>query len=237
MDYKAYLEGIFTEYTVSNELKFNYNGTDTHVLIKNRGGGANYLDSQILPIQLLIYTYDVAEVTNTLKTFAKTYSGTVFVQDLEYVRQFYETPVVISSGQGGGANSYSMVSLLGNLIISTNLSDIKTVTIDGFEYFTTQRNLSYKTTYDSQALASGIADTDIITSMNTFTCNLENKNNVLCNKVSAIRQGLIDNNTDFTIVLTFTDNDRTETYTMKLASATINSVNSNSPILSLEFAG
>ena len=55
MDYKTYLESKLTEYTISNELKFNYNGTDTHVVIKNRGGGQNFLDSQILPIQLLVF--------------------------------------------------------------------------------------------------------------------------------------------------------------------------------------
>lgn len=237
MDYKTYLESKLTEYAISNELKFNYNGTDTHVVIKNRGGGQNFLDSQILPIQLLVYTYDVEDVIDTLNDFVKDNSGTRFVQDLEYIRQYYETPVVISSGQGGGANHYSQVSLLGQLIISTNISDIKTVEIDGTEYFTTQRTLSYITGTDTQASQGGIGETDITQSMNKFVCSLENKNNDLCNNVSAIRQGHVSNNKDFTIKLTFTDNDREESYTMKLTSATINSDNSTSPVLSLEFMG
>lgn len=235
MDYKTYLEEILTEYTISDELKFAYNGTDTHVLIKNRGGGANYLDSQILPIQLLIHTTDVEEVINTIKTFAMTYSGTVFVQNLEYVRQFYETPVIITNGQGGGPNHYSQISLLGTLIISTNLSDIKTVEIDGNEYFTTTRNLSYSTIPDTQSSSGGIGETDIVNGMNKFVCTLENKNNPLCNKIRAVRRGNVDVNTTFTIKLTYTDNDFVETYTMKLASATVNSENLKSPVLSLEF--
>ena len=237
MDYKTYLESKLTEYTISNELKFNYNGTDTHVLIKQRGGGYNYRDSQILPIQLLVFTYDVEEVIDTLNDFVKDYSGTRFVQDLEYVRQYYETPVVISNGQTGGNNHYSQVSLLGQLNVSSNISDIKTVTIDGTEYFTTKRTLNYVTAIDTQSSGGGIGETDILNGMNKFVCELENKNNDLCTRVSAIRQGYVDANTEFTIELTFTDNDRTETYTMKLASATVNSDNSTSPVLALEFMG
>ena len=235
MDYKTYLETKLTKYTVSNELKFDYNGVDTHVLIKNRGGGQNFLDSQILPIQLLVYTFDVEEVIDTLNDFVKENSGTRFTQNLEYVRQYYETPVVISSGQGGGANHYSMVSLLGQLIVSNNISDIKKVEIDSEEYFTTQRNLSYVTIYDTQAGNGKIGDTDVISSMNKFVCSMENKNNALSIKVSAIRQGNIDNNNTFEIKLTYTDNDRVEIYNMKLTSATLISDNATSPILNLEF--
>ena len=237
MDYKTYLESKLTEYTISNELKFNYTGTDTHVLIKQRGGGYNYGDSQILPIQLLVFTYDVEEVVNTLNNFVKDYSGTRFVQELEYVRQYYETPVVISSGQSGGNNHYSQVSLLGQLHVSTNISDIKTVEIDGTEYFTTLRTMSYVTIVDTQSSQGEIGETDVINGMNKFVCNLENKNNALCVKVANIRQGNIDANSEFAIKLTYTDNDRIETYTMKLASATINSDNSTSPVLALEFMG
>lgn len=237
MDYKSYLESKLTNYTISNELKFNYNGTDTHVLIKQRGGGFNYQDSQILPIQLLVFTYDVEEVIDTLNDFIKDNSATRFVQDLEYVRQYYETPVVISNGQGGGSNHYSQVSLLGTLNVSSNISDIKTVEIDGIKYFTTKRTISYVTVVDTQSNQGQIGETDIKNGMNKFVCELENKNNELCSNVSAIRQGYKNVNTNFTIKLTFTDNDRTETYIMKLASATINSDNSTSPVLALEFMG
>ena len=237
MDFKSYIEGIFTDYTVSDELKYNYAGEGTHILIKFLGGGGNFKDSQVIPVQLLAYTKDPEGVSSTLRDFAKTYSGTMFNEDLEWVRQFYDTPVVLTSGQGGGIYHYSQVSLLGTLIVSTNISDIKKVEIDGEEYFTTSRKISYVAKTETEPTGNNrIGETDVISSLIEFQCTMENKANAVSSKIRAIREGNISGNTTFEIKLTMTDNDYVETYSMKLTSHTIDSSNATSPVLALTFA-
>ena len=240
MDYKSYLEDIFTDYTISDEVKFNYNGTDTHILIKSRGGGLNWPTSQYIPIQLLAYTLDPDGVKETLDAFAQTYSGTSFYQELEYVRQSYETAVVLSSGQGGGPNHYSMVSVLGALFISTNTSDIKTIKIDGNEIFTVQRKLSYTSTPNSQADSTlddniRLNKTNLTSALLQLNITCENKNNYLSNQCSALRQGLIQTDKEYTVTLEFSDNNKIETYTMKIDSHTLTSANNSNPNLAVNF--
>lgn len=235
MNYLSYLQSIFTAYTVIEETDLNYDG-DTVIVLKYLGGGQQYQDSTIQPIQIIAYTNNVKTMYDYLSSFSSTYSNTQFTQDLEYVRQSFSTPVVLNKLQGIGDNWNSEILLNGTLVISTNLSDIKTVKIDGYEYFTTQRDLVYNTLQDSQPNDDDyIAQTDIKGSLLQFTVSMENKNNNICKKARRIRQGTLDSNTDFTIVLTFTDNDVTETYTMKLHSFTLSSNNAGSPIITMSF--
>ena len=235
MDYKAYLESYFTSYTVSEEANFNYTG-GTILIVKYLGGGQNYVDSVIQPVQIVAHTDDVKTTLSALATFAQTNSGTFLIEDNEYIRQLYSTPVVLSTFNPGHQNYASQVILNGTLIISDNIADIKTVKIDDFEYFTTKRDLVYQTLQDTQVNAADyIADTDIKGAMLQFIVSMENKNNDICNKVSRIRQGQLDSNTEFDIDLTFSNNDTVETYPMKLHSATISSDTALSPIITMTF--
>jgi hypothetical protein len=235
MDFKAYLEDYFTGYEVTNELNYNYEGDETVFVIKNIGGGQNYLDSVIQPIQILAYTYDVDAAKALLGTFAQTKSGTMFVQNNEYIRQSYSTSFVIGDFASSGANHYSQVVISGTLIVSTNLSDIIKVEIDGFEYFTTGRDISYVTVEDTQPDDNRIGTTNIKQAIVTFICSMENKNNDVCNKISRLRQGKLDIDNAFIIKLTFSDNNRTETYTMKHHNSALKSTNSLSPVTVLTF--
>ena len=235
MDYGAYLEEYFTGYTVSNELNFQYGGSGTIFVYKYLGGGQNYNDSIIQPVQIICHTDDVASAKTLLATFAQVKTGTGFWEDLEYIKQSYSTPMVLSSYNGMGQNHTAQLSILGTLIISSNISDIKTVEIDGFEYFTTLRKLSYKTQLDTQPDSDRLGATNNQIGMLEFIISMENKNNDVCNKARRIREGNLDINNEFSIKLTFTDNDYEETYTMKLTSFTTDSSNNLSPVITMTF--
>jgi len=235
MDYKAYLEEYFVGYDVLNELKLNYDGEDIVFIVKNLGGGQNYLDSVIQPVQIVAHGKDVDTAKTLLATFAQVKSGTMFVQNNEYIRQNYSTPFVIGDNQNSGPNHYSQVVISGTLIVSTNLSDIIKVEIDGFEYFTTGRDISYVTVEDTQPDDNRIGTTNIKQAIVTFICSMENKNNDVCNKISRLRQGKLDIDNSFIIKLTFSDNNRTETYTMKHSSSGVDSTNTLSPVTVFTF--
>ena len=236
MDYVAYLEEYFTGFTVTSELNFQYGGSGTVFVVKNLGGGQNYLDSLIQPVQIVAHTDDVDAAYTLLSTFAQTKSGTFFIQDLEYIRQAYSTPMVLSSFNGMSPNHTSQIIVNGTLIVSTNLSDISKVEIDDFEYFTVNRKLAYVTKEDTQPDTDRLSDTNISVGMLSFQVSMEHKDNDVCVKARRIREGNLSVDNSFTIKLTFSDNDYVETYTMKLTSYTIDSNNSLSPVVVMTFA-
>jgi hypothetical protein len=236
MNYLSYLQSIFSSYTVTEEANYNYSGEDTVIVIKYLGGGANYQGSKIQPVQITFYTIDVQTTMNLAKTFAQNYTNISFSDDLEYVSQYYSTPTVLTQFGAQGSNAVSQIIINGNLIISSNVSEIKKVTIDGYEYETTIRKLNYTTLEDSQPKnAIFINKTNIRGSILQFTCAMINRNNDLGTKARRIRLGILDRDTDFTIKLTYSDNDYEETYTMKLHSYSLDSENQRLPVTAFTF--
>jgi hypothetical protein len=236
MNYLSYLQSIFSSYTVTEESNFNYNGEDTVIVVKYLGGGANYIDSKIQPVQISFYTPDIPAAKTLADSFAKTYTNVSFWDDLEYVMQYYSTPVVLTQFQAVGNNANNQIIINGTLIISENVSEIKSVSIDGYSYETTTRKLSYVTTQDSQRKDSEKLNvTNIQRGIIQFNCSMINRNNNICTKARRVRTGVLSIDTTFTIVLTYSDNDITETYSMKLSDYVLDSNNGALPIISLTF--
>lgn len=235
MDYKAYIQEKFPDYTVTEELNLKYTGT-TIIVINYLGGGTYFSGSAVQPVQLSVKTENLDEARAALKSFAETYSNIPVIQDNEFIRQSYSTSLVISKMNQVAVSYSHQIIVNGILIVSSNISDIKTVSIDGIEYATTQRDLQYSTVQNNERKGDDYYTTTKITKpLLQFVCSLENKNNQLCTKVGRIRQGTLDNNETFAIILTFTDNDRTESYTMRLANSSFNSSNTTIPSLTLTF--
>lgn len=236
MNYLNYLKSIFSGYTVTEESNYNYNGEDTAIIIKYLGGGTNYLDSQIQPIQIAIYSPDIPSAKTLADSFAKNYTNTSFWNDLEYVMQYYSTPTVLSQYQNSGLYPVNHIIINGTLIISSNVSEIKKVKIDGFEYETTVRKLSYTTLEDSQPKnTSYLNTTNIKGSVLQFTCTMINRNNDICTKARRIRQGTLNKDNAFIILLTYSDNEIEETYSMKLHSYSLDSENTKLPVIAFTF--
>lgn len=234
MNYLNYIKALFPDYQVTDELNFEYGGK-TAIVIKYLTG-SNYRESIIQPIQLSIYTTDVATVKSAFDVWTKQYNNTNYLDGFDYVQQFYSTPMVLSTFSPLQDNYTSQILVSGTLIISENVSQIKTVEIDGHVYETADRHLHYVTTPDTQP-KDGVSlnETYIKSAFVKFTCSKVNKGDVLGQKLRNMRLGNLNKNTTFTIKLTFTDNDTVEQYTMRLDSQTLNDVNSALPTLSLSF--
>lgn len=237
MNYKNYLEGLsyFTDYEITDEVNYQYNGEGNAIVLKYLSG-TNYRDSKVLPIQLAIYTTDVAATKQTLDTFTNTLNNSPFYDNTDYVQQIYSTPLLLTPFDPAGNNYIHQFIISATLLISSNVSEIKQVFIDGVEYETTTRSLVYASQVDNQRVSTSHLNTTNITYGSLqFSCQMINKNNTISNKLRLIRTNNYDIDTTFTIKLVYSDNNAEETYTMKLSNMTINSENQGLPILSLQF--
>lgn len=236
MSFLNHLQGLLgDDVIVTEELNFNYSGSGMMVVIKYLSG-SNFRQSTIQPIQLIVYTDDAPAAKSLLDTFTKTYNNVSYLDGLDYVQQIYSTPSVLSNFQPVGANFTQQLVINGVLVISSNVSEIKEVKIDGEVYETSSRIVSYVANVDNQRRSGEfINKTNIRNGMVKFNCTMVNNANTLSQKIRSIRTGAIDIDNSFTIWLKYSDNDVVEQYTMKLDSSTINSENQSLPILSLSF--
>lgn len=236
MNYLDYLKLKLPSATITEEVNYVYEGSGLAIQIKYLIG-QNYKESIWQPIQLSVYTDDLPTTKALLETFTKAYNNTVMDDDsLDYIMQFYTTPMLLQAMNPMNNNFISQYIVSGTLLISQNISEIKTVKIDGYEVETATRIISYVTRPNNQRTSSGYLNTSTIENgMVKFTCSMINKNNMACGKARRIRKGLLDINTPFTIELTFSDNDEIETYTMKLDNMSLNSENATLPSITLSF--
>ncbi|NCD15074.1 MAG: hypothetical protein EOL92_07565 [Bacteroidia bacterium] len=236
MSYLSHLQSILgNQATVTEELAYQYSGEGILVIVKYLSG-TNYRDSVVQPIQLAIYTDDVPTTRTLFESFAKTYNNTPYTDGLDYIQQIYSTPMVLSTFQPTGTNFTSQLIVSGTLIISSNVSDIKSVTIDGVAYETTSRVLTYVAMPNNKRDSTAkLNKTKITMASLKFNCTLINKSNTLNTKIRNLRTGALDIDTTFTVALEFNDGPVTETYIMRLDSYTVNSENQILPTLSLSF--
>lgn len=237
MNYKTYLEGLsyFSGYTITDELNYQYNGSGNALIIKYLNG-TNYKDSKVQPIQLAVYTNDLVATKATLDTFTSEKNNAPFYDNTDYVQQIYSTPLLLTPFDPTGNNYTHQFIINATLLISSNVNEIKQVFIDGVEYETTQRTLSYVAQIDNQRNANAYLNTSNVTYGSLqFNCQMILKNNTLNNKLKLIRTDASDLDVSFTIKLVYSSNNVEETYTMKLDNMTINSENQSLPILSLSF--
>ena len=240
MNYKSYLEGLsyFSGYTVTDELNYQYNGSGNALVIKYLNG-TNYKDSKVQPIQLAVYTNDLVATKATLDTFTKEKNNAPFYDSqtpTTYVQQIYSTPLLLTPFDPTGNNYTHQFIINATLLTSENVNEIKQVFIDGVEYETTQRTLSYVAQVDNQRNANAFLNTSNVTYGSLqFNCQMILKNNTLNNKLKLIRTDSSDLDTTFTVKLVYSFNNVEETYSMRLSNMTINSENQSLPILSLSF--
>jgi hypothetical protein len=228
MKYLEYLENLI-DYTITEDSNYAYQ-SGTVVIIKYLAG-TNYLGSRVQPVQLAVYTDDVEVARETMQTFAQTYSNTSFKDlDNNYIRQTYQTPFVLNVGQSFGSNYTSQIIVSGILIISTNVSDIKKVEIDGAEIETVDRSIVLSAVNDTQRLGDDSVMESISNGYHlTLTVTAINKASELTQKIRQIRRGERTGDVTFSVVVTHEDNDDTESYTMRLVSASLNSSNGVMP--------
>ena len=242
MNYLSYVKSIFNNYTntyiITEEINYQYNGDGNAVIIKYLSG-TNYKDSVIQPIQLSVYTNNPNSIRADLDNFANALNNAPFFDPSSpttYVQQLYSTPILMTPFDPAGNNYIHQFIISGTLLISNNVSEIKKIEIDGEELETTVRNVSYTSQIDNQRINNFFLNESNVTYGSIqLSIQMINKNNVLSNKLRLLRTGNFDIDNTFTIKLTYSDNNATEIYQMKLLSVSLNSENQSLPILTLQF--
>lgn len=236
MNYRDYIASILTWAVVTEELNYRGEASDKTIIIKDLPG-SNYRDAIVKPIQLEIETDEVTTTKSLMETFAQTYNNTDFTDGLTYVKQYYNTPMVLTNFNMSGNGFTSKIIVSGTLIISENISDIKTVIIDGEIVETQARTLTYTTVPDNQASGMGgvINTTEIRNGMLQFSFNLISKASTFNHKMRRILKGELAVNTTFTVKIIFSDNDDVMSLNMKLNSNSLNSNNQALPVGAIAF--
>lgn len=238
MNYLNYIKSLvpFSTYTCTDEVHYQYNGSGNLLVVKYLSG-TNFKDSTVQPVQLVVYTNDIATTKTALETFATTYNNAPFIDGAStYVQQIYSTPFLLTSFEEIGDNFTHQFIINGTLLISENVKEIKKVKIDNVEYETTLRTLTYQSMVDNQKIGTAEINTSNITYASIkLALSMIHKVNALSNKLKSIRQGSMSIDTTFSVELIFSDSETSEPITMKLDSYNINSQNTALPILNLSF--
>lgn len=237
MNYLNYIknQSPFQDFVVTDEINYQYNGESDLLIIKYLAG-VNFKDSKVQPIQLVVYTNNLPATKTALESFAHTYNNSPFYDVTDYIQQIYSTPFLLSNFETFGSNFSHQFVITGTLLISSNVRELKKIKIDNVFYETTRRDVSYSALPDNQKIGNAqINQSNISYASIKFVCSMIHKNDVLSNKLVAMRKGLISIDTPFNVVFIFSDSDTEEAHSMKVDSYTINSENQSLPILSLSF--
>lgn len=178
------------------------------------------------PVQMLILSeqnsLDIAKAL--FDKFASDYNWKVVIQDGEYIKQQYTSPVVLSNFNPVLYGYRSVMYMTANLFVMSNIIDFRKITIDDLEIEPLNFGLSYSMTPNTQQttveeIASSVKNVSTI----SFAITVAMQNNTFVNKILNIIGETASGNDSFEIKL-YVDKDSdtpTITKTVKLISAQI----------------
>lgn len=227
MSYKDYIQKALQELTdkytikVVEEIDFNYNPTDKEILVVIKElSGSIVGDVKFAPIQFNVFS-TANEVNDTfaiLETFVANYSNSHTMLGLDYVKQDYNTPVVMNNFLQIGHSKRTELFIAGTLLVTRNISDITRVLINGKEINYTSISIAYstqpntaKTTKDNLQKVM-LAEANVQISLSSFS-QISPFNTML----SLLRQGKKGLNDTYTLKLEYTDGTEEE-YTCRILS-------------------
>lgn len=245
MSYTKYIEEKIKEIAggynvvVVDEIDHNYNPEDNDILVViKKLTGAIVGDVKFMPIQLEVFSAnnEVNDTMEILDQFVARYSNTSFIDELDFYKQDYGTPTDMSNFLAVGSGFRSLLTINGSLMITTNISDIKEVLIDGLPI--NYLNVSFG--YNAQANPSKLSgehlqrvrfsDANLQISITCY-CSANNFNNQL----SLLKSNQLSPNKTFKLSLTYVDNERQEEYVCRISSFTSNYDITNPPTQTIVF--
>ena len=194
---------------ITEELNVDWNGTDTVAILKAQTGN-KYNDSMMIPIQLIVLTDDVLAAKAELDTFiAKNHNKYIICDFTNFCKQYYYTPVVPTVNTPSGNTLVNQIIMTGTLLVSSSVSDIASLKIDGEQVPITEGSVGYSTDAVAQPIIyqsnNNLTKSHVKKGTVSFTFSCVNKNNNFCNYLKRLRQGLENPNTIKEIEVTFTD--------------------------------
>lgn len=232
--YRDYIKDLLGEHfeNIVNEVDYNSEGKNT--LVIRHLLGVNFSGSKVQPVQLVAYVDDINTYMAILNDFAATHSKTSFMLGLDYYIHEFGTAFVGNMWGNVGENFNHQIFLTGTVIISDNISDIKTVEIDGVVVNHTEAILNYVAVGQPDKLYDEYFSK---TTVESGFCRLNimgvNKNTPFGNKLRNLRQKKMHPKSEFFIKIIFTD-DTEEEYLMTVDSSATQSSVGNIPTFTVE---
>jgi hypothetical protein len=233
-----YLKTIFpNEWVIVDDVNIEWNGLDTTMIVRRIDGGANYGDSRTEPIQLVVYSTDLANTKSQMDLFVKEYNQKYVRRDLEdVVITLFPSVVIPQINTITSEYSYQLVTT-GFLQISNDINDIKEVYIDNIKYSVISSNLNYVTILDSQnenAIMQNVISV-VRNSQTKLALSIPFKKGLLFDKLRMLRKHNADIDTVFKVKVVYID-DETEEYNMKCDNHTITSERGRMANLNINFS-
>lgn len=246
MSYKEYLQEqlqalVSSTYEVKcyDEAEFNYEPKENEiaVIIKHLSGSI-IGNVEFTPIQLEIYSTnnEVNYTREILYEFVKAYSNTNFNLGLDYYKQDYSTPIDAGNFNEIAEGFRTRFIVVGSLMITSSISDVDKVYIDGLEMNNTNVAFSYATNGNTRKESGNNLQKNCIENANlTITITMFKNADVFNNKLSDLKLGRRSPNEIHRLKFVYTDNDREEEYTCVIDSFTENHDRTNAPTRSVAF--
>lgn len=209
-----------------------------YVIIKKLSSTLTY-NIDTTPVQILVIAEQnqIDMTKDMLETFVNTYNWTSQLDGTTYIKQQYNSPVVLSNFNEISYGYRSIVYVTGTLYLMEDVVDIDTLTIDSKTYKPLSFGFSYQMTGNTQAVGTSVL-AETVKSIATFTITMTVPllNDDLCDKVREIINGTQSGNTNFAFSITFTTGTANISgLNMKLINAQLNTAPNQAPSLSLAF--
>lgn len=236
MEYKDYIKEKLQELTdigivVVNEVDFNFTPSDDiiTVVIKNQGGSVNG-NVKFIPVQFDIYSsIDVQKTLGVFNEFVNQYSNTHMNLGLDFYKQDYNTPVVATNFLEIGTTK-SYIYITGTLLITTDISDVKEIYIDGKLINHLQCDIVYSASLNpSKASGQDFIQTELESATLTISVRMFCQNDVFSQQLKLIRRNHLSPNHKFSVRLVYNNGDE-ETNMMKIQTFSDSHDITNAPI-------
>lgn len=236
VSYKDYIRERLQEFTdmkiiVVNEVDFNFTTDDDTItlVIRNLPGSVNG-NVKFMPVQFDIYSSkDVQETLDIFNKFVNAYSNTYMNLGLDFYKQDYNTPVVSTNFlEIGTIKSY--IYITGTLLITTDISDVKEVWIDGLLLNHLQCDIIYSASLNpSKESGKDFIETELESATLGISIRMFCQTDVFSQQLKLIRRKQISPNHKFKVTLVFNDGDE-EVHYMKVQTFSDTHDVTNAPI-------
>lgn len=137
-----------------------------YIVIKYLSSSIEYY-AETMPIQILVLSEQnsMEKAQILMNKFTETYNWNVIEENNTYIKQQYNSPVVLNNYVEVGYGYRSVLYVTGTLFIMENVVDVQNLTIDG----NTVKPLSFNIAYSMSTNTQQLPDKWIATSMKTVS--------------------------------------------------------------------
>ena len=198
------------------------------------------VDSTQQPIQFMILSEQnkLKDAQLLFDRFTSDNNFKVIMENGEYIKQQYNSPVVLSNFEDVVAGQRSILYVTGTLFIMENLLDIQDLKIDGQDAIAIRNGITYVMTTDTQQFVNDNISTSVKNSSTVgITLVLVFKKSDYMKKIFNIVKGTNTGNENFAISFTLDKNDSDYNFSMnmKLQNADISGAINDFPTIKVSF--